>query len=74
MKLEIRNNFDSERDEAFGIVSKTTPFMVVLIDATPGYKHVVNVLAFEDYGDIVDHFGVEEFDSFEVINLTGDSF
>ena len=72
MKLEIRNNFDTAQDEAFGVVSTIMPYMAVLIDTTPGSAHVVEVNVFEDYGVIVDYYGVEEFDGFDVVNLTGD--
>lgn len=41
MKLEIRNNFDTDRDEKKGKISKNNPIMGVLIGPCPKWGKAV---------------------------------
>jgi hypothetical protein len=61
MKLEIRNNYDSELAEAQGRVSKSLPVMGVLIEDTSGYKRVADVAIGKNVKEVLRHFKVKDF-------------
>lgn len=61
MKLEIRNNYDSELAEAQGRVSKTKPLMGVLIGTCPKWgKSVKGVAVGKNIKEIIALLKIEQ--------------
>jgi hypothetical protein len=70
MKLEIRNNFDTARDEKKGKISKTKPIMGILIGPCPKWgKAVKGTAVGKNIKEILSLLKVEEKEIINFVNI-----